>query len=443
MRRRCWVRFVLVLALASAAAPSRAQEENPTIVVTPSGESTRYKAAVQRFAGEAELAVGLRGAIGEGLEFSSLFHVVSPQAFLGSDVSGPLDGGPPIACPDWRQIGADALVEGAVARRGDSLDVEFRVWDVARCQKLERKRFSGKTGDLAFLGHKVADAVVGAFTGKAGVSATEVAFVSDRTGKREIFTMDVVGGRPKQATRNNTINAFPNWSPDGAAIVYTSYREANRPYLFVLTRGQQSPGRVFKNLSPSWQIFRGVFDPTGQKLALVISVGGQSEIFSIGRSGSGLKQLTSSPALEVSPSFSPDGSQIVFVSDRSGGPQLYVMNADGSGIRRLTYNGNYNTGPAWSPDGRWIAYETRAGGQFDIWLIDPGGAENVPLVTNPANDEGASWSPDGRKLVFSSKRRGAGDLFVVDVDGTNLKAITSGGRMNASPAWGPYDRDLR
>jgi len=434
----------LALALTCAlAAPARAQEENPTVIVTPSGESSRYKAAVQRFAGDAELALKLREAIGAGLDFSSLFQVVSPQAFLGSDVSGPLDGGPPIACPDWRQIGADALVEGAVALRGDNLAVEFRVWDVARCQKLERKRFSGKRGDLAFLGHKVADGVVGAFTGKPGVSATEVAFISDRTGKREVFVMDVVDGRPKQATRNATINAFPDWSPDGGAIVYTSYRERKRPYLFVLTRGQQSPGRVFKNLNPGWQIFRGVFDPGGTKLALVISVNGQSEIFTIGRNGSGLQRLTNAPTLELSPSFSPDGSQIAFVSDRSGGPQLYVMNADGSGVRRLTYNGNYNTGPAWSPDGRWIAYEARAGGQFDIWLIDPGGAENVPLVTNPSNDEGASWSPDGRKLVFASKRRGAGDLFVIDVDGTNLRPITSGGRANTSPSWGPYDRDLR
>ncbi|HVP28607.1 MAG TPA: Tol-Pal system beta propeller repeat protein TolB [Myxococcota bacterium] len=434
---------LLALVLALLAGRARAQEENPTVVVTPSGEATRYKAAVQRFAGDAELALKLRQAIGEGLEFSSLFQIVNPQAFLGSDVSGPLDGGPPVVCPDWSQIGADALVEGVVVGRGETLAVEFRVWDVARCQKLERKRFSGKSGDLVFLGHKVADAVVAAFTGKPGVSATEVAFVSDRTGKREVYVTDVVGGTPKQLTHNNTINAFPGWSPDGSAIVYTSYREARRPYLFVLTRGSQSPGRVFRNLNPAWQVFRGVFDPTGSKLALVISIEGQSEIFSIDRNGSGLRRITNSPTLEVSPSYSPDGSQMVFVSDRTGAPQIYVMNADGSGIRRLTYNGSYNTGPAWSPDGKWIAYESQVGGQFDIWLIDPSGSANVPLATSPANDEGASWSPDGRKIVFASKRRGESDLYVVDRDGSNLRSITSGGRNNVDPAWGPYDRDLR
>lgn len=439
MRRRG---FVAGLGLWLVAVSASAQEENPTVVVPPPSGG-QYKAAVQRFQGDEEQATKLRDAIGRGLEYSSLFALISPQAFLGSDVSGALDGGPPIVCPDWTQVGADALVEGAISGRGSQLAIEFRVWDVARCQKLERRRFQGTTAEVDLIGRKIADAIVKAFTGRAGVSATEIAYASDRTGKREIFVMEADGTNVRQATHNNTINSFPTWSSDGQAIVYTSYREKRKPLLHVLTRGSSSPGRIFKSLSEQWQIFRGVFDPSGQRLALSVSIDGQSDIFLIGRDGRGLTRLTNDRSLEVSPSFSPDGSQLAFVSDRSGSPQVYVMNVDGSSPRRITFQGNYNTGAAWSPDGRWIAYETRAGGQFDIWLVDPEGSVNVPLVTGGSNDESATWSPDGRKIAFSSSRRGTRDIYTIDVDGSNLRQLTRGQRNSTSPAWGPYDRDLR
>jgi Tol biopolymer transport system component len=100
---------------------------------------------------------------------------------------------------------------------------------------------------------------VGAFTGVPGVADTELAFVSDRTKNKEIFVMEADGANVRQATAHKTINTFPNWSPDSTTIVYTSYRHANRPQLFLLTRGTRSPGRILRELNGA-QIYRGVFD---------------------------------------------------------------------------------------------------------------------------------------------------------------------------------------
>jgi TolB protein len=319
--------------------------------------------------------------------------------------------------------------------------VEFRVWDTARCSKLLRKRYTQPLqADLPTLAHRIADDIVAAYVGVRGVSATEIAFVSTRGGNPEIYVMGADGSNARAATANRSINAFPSWAPNGESILYTSYRYANRPLLYLSTRGRGKPGRVLSRLGSGAGIYRGVFGPTMPKLAVVMSDGDASEIFTASIDGSDVRRLTNNHSIDVSPTWSPDGSQLAFVSDRAGSPQIYVMNADGSDQRRLTYQGSYNANPAWSPDGRWIAYQTRIDGQFDIWLIDPTGTTNVPLVTNPRSDESPSWAPNSRKLAFSSTRRGRADIYVIDLSGENLLRLTENAGDNTSPAWGPFPR---
>jgi len=431
--------LALLASVAHGSRPARAQE-NPTVVVTqPGGEA--YRAAVQRFPGGGEaLEQRFREEIGEGLAFSGLFAVIRPEAFLAADASGPL--GEAVSCADWRQIGSDALVKGLLRTEADRRVVDFEVWDVARCKQLLARRYNGPVGKEDALARRIADEVVGAFTGRPGVSSTEIAFISDRSGEKELYVMDADGGNVRQATRNRTINEFPSWGPDGDTLLYTSYRE-RIPGLFVLARAGRSPGRIFRNLRPGDPQYRGVIDPSGRRVAVVISVDGSTKIFVANRDGSGLRQLTRGGALEVSPSWSPDGSRIAFISDRSGAPQVYVMDAGGGNVERVSFHGGYNTGASWSPDGRWIAYESRVGGSYDIWIVDPETRQAVPVVQHGGNDVSPSWSPDGRKLVFSSNRRGRYDLYAVDVEGGAVGRLTEGQGDDTSPAWGPYRPELR
>jgi TolB protein len=441
MRRTRLLRRLAPLLLVASAAGA----EQPVVVVTP-GSARTFRAAVQDFAdGSPEpdplRARRFREVLESALAFSGVFENVAHAAFLAPEATVSLDGGEPVVCTDWSQIGADALVEGQLAR-GAEFSVEFRVWDVTRCTRLARKRYTQPaTADPGYLAKRVADDVVAAFIGIRGVASTEIAFVSNRSGHPEIYVMGADGSHQRSATSNRSINNFPNWSPDGDTIIYTSYRMRNSPLLFLSSRGRGRPGRLLPSLRGDHSEYRGVYSPDGRQVALVLSQPGEAtEIHVADPDGRGMRRLTRNRAIDISPSWSPDGRRLAFVSDRTGSPQVYVMDADGGNQKRLTFQGSYNTNPAWSPDGRWIAYETRVGGQFDIWLIDPEGSVNVPLITHPLTDESPTWAPNSRKLAFSSRRRGRADVYVVDIGSDAPLRITQGAGDNTSPSWGPFPR---
>lgn len=422
-------------------AGTAAAQERPAVVVNPGGKQT-YRAAVQRFLDRSPRPAGaekFRDELGRALEYSQVFELVNPRAFLGPEVTESLEA--PIVCSDWSQIGADALVQGELSRDESLLTADFRVWDPSRCADLLHKRYrQPATADPSLLAKRIADDVVEAFLGVRGVSATEIAFVSNRKGNAEVYVMAADGSGQRAATANRSINNFPSWSADGDAIVYTSYRQANRPLLFISSRGRGKPGRLLPKLPQDRAEYRGVFSPKGDRIALVLSDEGAAEIYTARPDGSDLQRLTHHRAIDVSPTWSPDGSRIAFVSDRTGTPQVYVMDARGGEPRRLTFQGSYNTTPAWSPDGKWIAYESRIGGQFDLWLIDPEGTVNQPIVQHPRNDEGPTWAPNGRMLAFSSKRFGRAEICVVDLSGEKVRRLTQNAGDNTAPAWGPFPR---
>jgi len=449
-----WVSLLVLLVVAvmvgAGVGPVRAQSlENergplPTLEITP-GSVKAFRTAVLRFrtvgppVGEERIAT-LRDEIERGLAFSSVVLPLEHDAYLASEESPPLEEEIGLDCDSWKQSGADALLQGEVRREEGRFRADLRVWDIARCQEMKIGRVSGDRNDLAKLGRIIADEAVEALTGTRGVAATEIAFLSDRTGARELYVMDADGRGQRPATRSRFLKLAPEWVPDGRAILYVGYK-ALQPSFFLTSRSKGiKPGGILGGLMKELPKYRGRFDPTGEELAMVTSVDGAAEIFRVKRKGNEARRLTNHPAIDISPSWSPDGREIAFVSDRSGAPQLYIMDRDGGNLRRLTFTGAYNASPAWSPDGRWIAYETRVRGQFDIWLIDPSGQINFPIVQHARSDEAPSWSPDGRKIVFASRRRGQDDLYVMDWNGENLMRLTERTGQNIQPDWGPQVR---
>ena len=424
---------LLVLLLAIPLGAPRAEERLHVDIRGSGGRD--YQVAVQRFATLAaadRLRDDFYTQLARAIEFSSLLVLVKDEAFLEPLITQDYESST-IPCDNWRGIGADALVEGELSIQGDTLAVRAKIWDAVRCRMQGRAvKKSGPLDTMKLIARSLADDIVERFTGRRGVSATQIAFVSDKNGNKEVFLMEADGSEKRQVTQNGAINLFPSWSPDGRSLVYTSFR-SGRADLWMVSRG---PNRGRKLLELPEAKYRGVWAPQDGTIAVVMSRDGNTDLFSVKKSGRGLKRLTRSRAIETSPTWSPDGEKLAFVSDRSGGsPQIYVKDLASGEERRLTFRGSYNASPAWSPTGEWIAYTAQTGSSFDLYLIDPETGFTTPLVIHPRSDEDPAWSPDGRKLVFSSNRRGRRDLYRIDVDGRHLQRLTDAFGEASNPAW--------
>jgi TolB protein len=407
-------------------------------IQVPGGGGRAYQIAVQHFLtteGTARFGEPFYNELTEALEYSSVFKVVPQAAFLGPRQTRDFRT-QVVACENWRGIGADGLVQGSLERKGGRLRARFRVWDVLRCERQGRVQYFEDAPDaLPLLARRVADEIVYLFSGRRGVSSTQIAFVSDKTGNKEIYVMHADGSNPRRVTGNGSINLFPSWSPTGDTLIYTSMRGGWFD-LWTLTRG---PNRGHRLLNDPSHKYRGVWATHDKSIAITMHKGGNTDLYSMRYGRQGLRRLTTSRFIDNSPSWSPDGKRIAFMSDRSGSPQIYVKDLKSGDERRLTFRGSYNASPAWSPQGNWILFTGKTStGSFDIYVIDATSGYTTPLVVHPRGDEDPAWSPDGRKIVFSSARRGRKELYQVDFDGRNLRRIVDGMGNSTNPAWSPW-----
>jgi len=391
--------------------------------------------AVQKFAAGPGLPDDFYGYLVAGLEYSSVVVHVNPEAFVEPRETHDFDS-PTVHCDNWKGIGAEGLVQGEVREQQGRVQVRYRVWDTTRCKLLGDTGFRERDrAEVPMLAHLVADDIVQRFTGRRGVSSTEIAYVSD-SGRRnkEVWVMSADGTNKRRVTNNGSINLFPSWSPDAKTLVYTSFK-GGLSELYLLYRGTRPGAKLIQTRDEK---FRGVWSPNDDTIAAVVSRQGNTDIYTVSSNGKDPRRLTDDRAIESSPSWSPDGKKMAFVSDRTGSPQIFVKDLASGEEKRLTFSGDYNASPAWSPTGEWIAYAAQAGNDFDIYLITPDGSFTQPLVTSARSDEDPAWSPDGRKLAFSSNRRGKKELFRVEVNGGATTLLTEDPGNCTNPAWSPW-----
>ena len=375
--------------------------------------------------GSAERGRAMASLLGRALELHGFAKVVDPVTY-GSGQEA-----------DWQLYGVDYVVRGRYSLAGRKLVIEGRLQDIAENRMLAGRRYKGQIGQQDDMVLRLADALVKEFTGEEGISRTSIAYVSDKTGAKEVFISDVLGRKKRQITKHRHLCVSPRFTPDGNFLAYTTYHRGNQD-LYITDLRQNKVTRALSrrkgmNLAPA-------FSPDGRTLVVTLSKDGSPDLYLLNRKGKILKRLTRGMGINVSPSFSPDGKSLVFVSDRSGQPQLYRMEMATGQVRRLTFDGQENSEPSWSPKGDMIVYTGRVGGQYHLFLISANGGQPRQLTSGWGDFESATWSPDGKQVVFSRKRNGHSEICAIFANGKDMRVLLSIAGNQSYPRWSPRPR---
>jgi TolB protein len=454
-----------VLAIASLAASGQGQTDINAVIT---GGETRAKIAVPDFRGagaaqnwmsafNATLWSELAGSGALRMVEKSYYPVNVPQQPSDfKSASGALSGAG--ASPsgtstlkDWSNPPASAthLAFGYAAVQNDQLAIRgylfnLGVPDPAGAQLIAKLYFGPLSADGAKKTAREFAADILAAFGVKGLEGTKIYFVSDRTGHKEIWSMDHDGSNQRQLTRQANITQSPAISLDGKWLAYTTlFKRPGSPiesWNIIIQSTATGEKAHFANPDAPTNGWPD-FGPNGRFL-FASSLTRSTEIYSSTIEGGDVRQLTHSRSIDFSPRVNPKtGSDVVFISDRSGKQQLWHMNIDGGNTEMLTDGRGEVANPAWRSDGQMIAFAWTQGfelGGFNIFMMDVANRKPIQLTKDSGVNENPWWAPDNLHIVYSSKRgnsrSNATQIYTMTADGQNVRKLTSEGN-NMQPVW--------
>jgi len=271
--------------------------------------------------------------------------------------------------------------------------------------------------------------------GAKSLAGTKIFFASDRSGHREIWSMDYDGKNQRQLTQYGSTSGMPAVSPDGKMFAFTTYAGGN-PQIRIHSA---ETGRRLPFYNPvSSVVETPEFTPDGKQLLFATAIDGWVQLCISNIDGSAFRRISNVRAIEVSPRVNPKtGSEMLFISGRSGHQQLWRSTVEGTDLQRLTSGEGDVANPSWSPNGRTIAFAWTRGyepGNFNIFVMDVAAQQPIQLTQGTGRNENPWWAPDGVHLVFTSKRGNSTQIYTMLADGTNVQQLTTQGN-NIQPVW--------
>jgi len=333
-----------------------------------------------------------------------------------------------------------------------------------------------------------------------------IAFTGQYEGDEQVYVMPAQGGEPRQLTfypargplapRHGYDNQVYGWTPDGTAVLFKSWRDAD---------GVRSEGALYTvpaaggaaTALPMPTAGAGDFSPDGARIVYSplfsdfrtwkrYSGGWAPDLYLFDLASHDATLIAHSDRAERDPMWI--GDAVYFSSDRDGTLNLFRYDIPTRAVTQLTRSTVADVRwPSSDNRGR-IVYElggvlhvfdvkTAADTELAVFVPDDGvhrrpsrvSAEKqiedfelspkgeralfvargdvftLPIEKGPArnlthssgaHDKWARWSPDGRRIAFVSDKTGEEEIYVVDQAGGEPEAVTQGGSaMRYAPTW--------
>lgn len=302
------------------------------------------------------------------------------------------------------------------------------------------------------------------------------------------------------------IDFGPDWSPDGAYIVFgrfpapTAAPGTVEEGVYIVPAMGGAERRVH---ATNWTLgpivdSRVVWASDGKTVAFSDRPVGQSHyaLFSLDVATLSARQITFPPESsnlgDIHAAFSPDVGTLAFLRDTRDGMDVYVIPAAGGSERRLTFDNRdlsghrrvWVVGLTYTSDGHdiilggnglWrvpvtdkaaraepvrglgftafnpyirgnrLAYASPTW-DANVYVLPVrngrGAAEPTKLIGSTFLDADAQLSPDGRHVVFSSDRSGADEIWKANSDGSTPMQLTFLSSYSGTPRWSGSGREI-
>ncbi len=260
--------------------------------------------------------------------------------------------------------------------------------------------------------------------------------------------VDAATGARRQVTHGDDgVDFDPHWSPDGERLVFRSTRIHVPDPLSVGLDGimmvdsdglneqviSGAVGGLFPNWSPDGRtiVFSTVPDGSHELLAAYDVASGR--VHDLGIYGEGLD-------------WSPDGGALVMnreqgtvdaAGGRAGGTrqnwEIWRLAADFTQPVRLTNAAGDDTFGGWSPDGSRIAFSTNRHDTDDVWLMDADGGGQRPLIQWDGGQAAGGFLHDGR-LLFADNRTSP-RWYLLSLDANTIENVDALDGVDGPVAW--------
>lgn len=292
-------------------------------------------------------------------------------------------------------------------------------------RELMRTMYDGL--DLRRAAHEFADDIVFALTGEPGIATSRIAFVSDQSGRPEIYVCEGDGREKRRVTYDGSLAAHPSLDRTGSLLTYTSYRSG---FAEIFTLDLLS-GKRKNALSWPGTASGAALSPDGRHLALCASSKGwpQLAVAPLGGGEPFFFPPVGRDAVPSSPAWSPDGSRLVFTCEipDGAGPQLFEAKVGRRRATRMMLGTANAFSPDWSPNGQRLVFTTGQGGDQRLAVRDITSGQ-TRLLTQGREP---CWGASGRHVLFSTGDR----LVIVNVDNNQEKVLIENFGRLSEPSW--------
>ena len=265
-----------------------------------------------------------------------------------------------------------------------------------------------------------------------------IAFLSNRTGKNQLYVMSRDGGEAKKLTDFENGAGNPIWAPDSASILLTSQTKPGKSVLDKEEKTEKDRKEAIVYTRIKYKADgQGYLDDSYSQLVLADVLTGE------------ITQLTDSAENHYPSSYSPDGKKIAFGGndtedrDYNLAHDVYIMDLETKEKKKITPGTGFFGDAKWSPDGAYLSMlgherEFEGATQQKIWLYETG-KDSLTCLTSGWDveigdvtagdfhigtvDPGLVWTSDSKGFYFLISDQGNTGVYYGTVEGATYPSV--------------------